>query len=66
MDYAVNQATDGAFPYRLHDDFWFWGAENTCVKAWQALEQFTKVMGLKFNMEKTGTVQMGMNKTLKE
>ncbi|KGO75253.1 reverse transcriptase [Penicillium italicum] len=66
MDYAVNQATDGAFLYRLHDDFWFWGAENTCVKAWQAMEQFTQVMGLKFNAEKTGTVQMGLNKSPKE
>ncbi|KAJ5286208.1 hypothetical protein N7524_001514 [Penicillium chrysogenum] len=60
MDYAVNQATDGAFLYRLHDDFWFWGAQNTCVKAWQAMEQFSQVMGLKFNTEKTGTVQMGL------
>ncbi|CAI7628837.1 unnamed protein product [Penicillium glandicola] len=66
MDYAVNQATDGAFLYRLHDDFWFWGAEDTCVKAWQAMEQFTQVMGLKFNEEKTGTVRMGVNNTPKE
>ncbi|KAI3256773.1 hypothetical protein DTO006G7_3115 [Penicillium roqueforti] len=66
MDYAVNQATDGAFLYRLHDDFWFWGAENTCVKAWGAMDQFTQVMGLKFNQEKTGTVQMGLNKTPKD
>lgn len=63
MDYAVNQATDGAFLYRLHDDFWFWGAENTCVKAWQAMEQFSQVMGLKFNTEKTGTVKMGLGVT---
>ncbi|KGO46653.1 reverse transcriptase [Penicillium expansum] len=66
MDYAVNQATEGAFLYRLHDDFWFWGAENTCVKAWQAMEQFTKVMGLKLNQKKTGTVQMGLNKAPKQ
>ncbi|KAJ5561658.1 reverse transcriptase [Penicillium sp. DV-2018c] len=59
MDYAVNQATDGSFLYRLHDDFWFWGAEATCVKAWEAMEKFTGVMGLKLNEEKTGTVQMG-------
>ncbi|KAJ5382452.1 reverse transcriptase [Penicillium concentricum] len=66
MDYGVNQATDGGFLYRLHDDFWFWGAENTCVKAWQAMEQFTQVMGLKLNQEKTGTVQMGLKKTMKQ
>jgi hypothetical protein len=59
MDYAVNQSTDGAFLYRLHDDFWFWGAEQTCVKAWEAMEQYTQVMGLKINKEKTGTVRMG-------
>ena len=59
MDYAVNQRTDGAFLYRLHDDFWFWGAEQTCGKAWKAMKQFSQVMGLKFNEEKTGTVRMG-------
>lgn len=61
MDYAVNQATDGAFLYRLHDDFWFWGARDTCIKAWDAMHQFSQVMGLKFNQEKTGTVQMGVS-----
>ncbi|KAJ5158253.1 reverse transcriptase [Penicillium coprophilum] len=66
MDYAVNKATDGAFLYRLHDDFWFWGAENTCVKAWEAMEEFTQVMGLKFNQQKTGTVRMGAKKTSTE
>ena len=59
MDYAVNQRTEGAFLYRLHDDFWFWGAEQTCAKAWEAMEQYARVMGLKFNKEKTGTVRMG-------
>ncbi|KAJ5793778.1 hypothetical protein N7457_000377 [Penicillium paradoxum] len=66
MDYAVNQATDGAFLYRLHDDFWFWGAKSTCVKAWEAMEEFTQVMGLKFNKEKTGTVQMGVKNSQEE
>ncbi|RJE19119.1 hypothetical protein PHISCL_08546, partial [Aspergillus sclerotialis] len=59
MDYAVNQSTKGAFLYRLHDDFWFWGHEKTCVSAWRAMTEFTKVMGLEFNEEKTGTVQLG-------
>ncbi|KAJ5301344.1 hypothetical protein N7508_006207 [Penicillium antarcticum] len=59
MDYAVNQSTNGSYLYRLHDDFWFWGAEKTCIKAWEAMSQFSDVMGLKFNMEKTGTVTMG-------
>ena len=59
MDYAVNQSTEGAVLYRLHDDFWFWGHEETCVTAWEAMTEFTEMMGLEFNEEKTGTVQLG-------
>ncbi|PWY94813.1 hypothetical protein BO94DRAFT_285278 [Aspergillus sclerotioniger CBS 115572] len=59
MDFAVNQGTDGAYLYRLHDDFWFWGHEETCVKAWTTTTEFTKVMGLRLNGQKTGTVRLG-------
>ncbi|OKL64520.1 hypothetical protein UA08_00818 [Talaromyces atroroseus] len=59
MDYAVNQQADGAFLYRLHDDFWFWGEEKTCRKAWRAMTDFTAVTGLEFNEEKTGTARIG-------
>ncbi|RAO66095.1 uncharacterized protein BHQ10_002107 [Talaromyces amestolkiae] len=59
MDYAVNQHADGAFLYRLHDDFWFWGEEKTCRKAWRAMTDFTAVTGLEFNEEKTGTARIG-------
>lgn len=59
MDFAVNQRTDGGILYRLHDDFWIWGAESTCEKAWEAMSHFSKMMGLEFNEEKTGTVRMG-------
>ncbi|KAI9774469.1 MAG: hypothetical protein M1839_001702 [Geoglossum umbratile] len=62
MDYAVNQGADGALLYRLHDDFWVWGQENTCVEAWDAVKQFTKVMGVSFDKEKTGTAQISQNK----
>ncbi|PYH99652.1 hypothetical protein BO71DRAFT_394130 [Aspergillus ellipticus CBS 707.79] len=58
MDFAVNQSTDGAYLYRLHDDFWFWGEEETCVKAWTTMTEFTKVMGMDLNEEKTGTVRL--------
>lgn len=59
MDYAVNQHTNGGILYRLHDDFWFWGTEETCEKAWLCMTRFAAVMGLEFNEEKTGTVRMG-------
>ncbi|RAH40970.1 uncharacterized protein BO95DRAFT_447342 [Aspergillus brunneoviolaceus CBS 621.78] len=57
MDFAVNQSTDGGYLYRLHDDFWFWGHEDTCVQAWQTMTTFAGVMGLRFNEEKTGTTK---------
>lgn len=59
MDYAVNQLTDGGILYRLHNDFWFWGAKERCEKAWLGMAEFAKVMGLQFNEEKTGSVLMG-------
>ncbi|KAJ5578308.1 uncharacterized protein N7459_007272 [Penicillium hispanicum] len=59
MDYVVNQRTNGGLLYRLHDDFWFWGTEVVCEKAWIAMTDFANVMGLEFNKEKTGTVRMG-------
>lgn len=62
MDYAVNQHANGSFLYRLHDDFWFWGKEKTCRKAWKAMSDFTAVTGLQFNEEKTGTVRLGEKK----
>jgi hypothetical protein len=62
MDYAVNQRADGSFLYRLHDDFWFWGEEKTCRKAWKAMAEFAAATGLEFNMEKTGTAQLGETK----
>ncbi|GES59237.1 hypothetical protein ATEIFO6365_0003051700 [Aspergillus terreus] len=58
MDYAVNQHTNGAHLYRLHDDFWFWGPEATCIAAWDAMKTFTRVTGLEFNEEKTGSVRL--------
>ena len=55
MDFAVNSTTS-SYLYRLHDDFWFWGAEDLCVRAWNSMTTFASVMGIEFNKEKTGTV----------
>jgi hypothetical protein len=59
LDYAVNQYADGAYLYRLHDDFWFWGEEETCVKAWETTTTFARTFGLEFNEGKTGTARLG-------
>ncbi|KAL6251724.1 hypothetical protein RBB50_001934 [Rhinocladiella similis] len=56
MDFAVNRATKGGYLYRLHDDFWFWGSEDLCVRGWEAMTEFASTMGIKFNEDKTGSV----------
>jgi hypothetical protein len=63
LDYAVNQHASGAFLYRIHDDLWVWGQEDTCVESWDAMKQFAKVMGIALDNEKTGTVQISRDKT---
>ncbi|KAF2743272.1 hypothetical protein M011DRAFT_471438 [Sporormia fimetaria CBS 119925] len=55
LDFAVNKRTGGANIYRFHDDLWFWGQEDTCIRAWNACTGFASVMGLELNEEKTGT-----------
>lgn len=55
LDVAVNQRTEGSVLYRFHDDLWAWGSSDTCQKAWRAINEFTNVMGLELNQEKTGS-----------
>ncbi|KAI4126890.1 MAG: hypothetical protein LQ338_003504 [Usnochroma carphineum] len=57
LDFAVNQATQNNL-YRVHNDLWFWGQEDVCVKAWETIGEFAKTMGLSINEEKTGAVQV--------
>lgn len=65
LDFAVNQRTKGANIYRFHDDLWFWGQESACVEAWKAIQEFSKIVCMNMNAEKTGTVQIS-NKTTKK
>lgn len=55
VDFAVNQKADGIRLYRLHDDMWLWGSTEACVKGWEALSECASVLGLDFNLEKTGS-----------
>ncbi|KAL8773571.1 MAG: hypothetical protein Q9209_001676 [Squamulea sp. 1 TL-2023] len=57
LDFAVNQATQANL-YRFHDDLWFWGQEDVCVKAWETIEDFSSKFGLSLNPQKTGAVQI--------
>lgn len=56
LDFAVNQKADGARLYRLHDDMWLWGDHSGCGKSWNVVTDFADVVGLDFNLEKTGSV----------
>lgn len=61
LDFAVNKRTQGANIYRFHDDLWFWGQESTCIQAWNAMQEFSSIMGLQLNEEKTGAVLVVAN-----
>ncbi|KAF2130307.1 hypothetical protein P153DRAFT_215494 [Dothidotthia symphoricarpi CBS 119687] len=63
LDFAVNKRTQGVNIHRFHDDLWFWGQESTCIQAWHALQEFTGVMGLELNGEKTGAALVVADKT---
>jgi hypothetical protein len=59
LDYAVNQKTDGAVLYRMHDDFWLWSpSHQTVVKGWEAIVAFSDIMGVTLDKAKTGTVRI--------
>lgn len=58
LDFALNQYTDGAVLYRLHDDIWLWGRDATVVKGWKVMTYFARLTGLEFNEEKTGSVRI--------
>ncbi|KAL2070379.1 hypothetical protein VTL71DRAFT_13405 [Oculimacula yallundae] len=59
LDYAVNQSTNGAQLFRMHDDFWIWSSSHeTVVKGWACINIFAEVMGVTLNHGKTGTVRI--------
>ncbi|KAH8590270.1 hypothetical protein B0O99DRAFT_599138 [Bisporella sp. PMI_857] len=60
MDLAVNQEADINL-YRFHDDLWVCGKPDRCARAWQSMQRFSDMMGLEFNMRKTGSVYLTAN-----
>jgi len=57
LDFAVNQTASTRL-YRLHDDMWLWGEPEKCAAGWQTMVEFADVVGLDFNMDKTGCAVM--------
>lgn len=64
MDRAVTRYAKGAYLHRLHDDFWIWGPQEECVKAWHAVAVFTRVIGLNINKDKSGSAIISQKKTV--
>jgi hypothetical protein len=60
MDLTVNKDS-GMLLYRLHDDLWLCGDPAQCATAWKTMEQFAKITGLEFNLNKTGSVYLSGN-----
>ena len=60
LDFAVNQSTQSNL-HRMHDDLWFWGSLDASIKAWETIQEFSGVMGLALNKEKTGSVHILRN-----
>ncbi|OZJ06095.1 hypothetical protein BZG36_01132 [Bifiguratus adelaidae] len=55
METAVNQQT-GLLLSRVHDDFWFWHhKQDKVIKAWQIMQEYATLVGLKFNDKKSGS-----------
>ncbi|KAJ4295002.1 hypothetical protein N0V90_007010 [Kalmusia sp. IMI 367209] len=63
LDFAVSKRTQGANIHRFHDDLWFWGQESTCIQAWNAMQEFSSIMGLQLNEEKTGAALIVADKS---
>ncbi|KAL7622538.1 hypothetical protein AAE478_008045 [Parahypoxylon ruwenzoriense] len=59
LDFAVNQSTDGALLFRMHDDFWFWSRDHSvAVTAWKSVTDFVRVTGTRISSSKTGTMRI--------
>lgn len=59
LDYLVNQQTGGELLWRMHDDFWFWSSSHdTCVRAWNIIQEFNKVMGINIDESKSAAVRI--------
>ncbi|KAH8891729.1 hypothetical protein GQ53DRAFT_746225 [Thozetella sp. PMI_491] len=57
LDLVVNRET-GMLIYRLHDDLFLVGKPERCARAWKVMNECAKVLGLEFNLQKTGSVYL--------
>lgn len=65
MDLAVRQEAE-ILLYRLHDDLWLCGEPEKCAKGWKTMQRCAQILGLEFNMSKTGSVCLSEDVTKKD
>ncbi|KAI7352268.1 hypothetical protein KC354_g12093 [Hortaea werneckii] len=59
LDFIINQNADGEILWRHNDDFWFWSAsEEKCVRAWTAINDFLRTVGLDLDEARSGAAHM--------
>jgi hypothetical protein len=50
LDFAVNQAANGQFLWRVHDDIWFLSPDHSiALKTWNTVSEFMAVTGTSIN-----------------
>ncbi|KAM0344145.1 hypothetical protein ACHAPU_007867 [Fusarium lateritium] len=58
LDFSVNQSTSNNL-WRMQDNYWFWSHDHkVAVKAWETVDEFTRVTGVSANPSKTGSVRI--------
>ncbi|CAF2813795.1 unnamed protein product [Rotaria sp. Silwood2] len=58
LDLYIYQNTN-IFIYRLHDDIWFFNSQSARIEqAWTLMNEYTQMIGLRFNEEKCGSTQI--------
>lgn len=65
LDLLVNQKCDGMRIFRISDEFWFWSdvTENV-TKAWETMNTYGKMVGLKIKEDRSGSVAIHSNEAL--
>ena len=59
LDVLVNQKCNGMRIYRIADEFWFWSdATDDVTKAWETMNTYGKMVGLKINENRSGSVSV--------
>ncbi|XP_037042493.1 uncharacterized protein LOC119078878 isoform X2 [Bradysia coprophila] len=67
LDLLVNQKCNGMRIYRISDEFWFWdNVEENVAKAWNTMNTYGKMVGLKVKEDRSGSVSIYSDEALKK